>query len=408
VSFLTRNSNSSGFDDVVLTDILIAGYDKRIAVTDYTGTNQLYVEIEKFNFHEELANLWTKVPTIVSGTDTTLYLYYDKNHLDNDLWVGDTGTAPAMEVWDDNYVGVWHLAGVPDNTASSLKDSTDTGNHGTSVNMENSDSINEGKFIGINTDGVNEYVQCGNDSSLQLTSNLTAECVFKTTSPASDAIFAKTDSGNSKGWGFKIRSDTNMFLGFKKTGSDYTGVAGNTAFNTADYYYIGFSYIGDGSSPTVVVNDWLENISVVSNGGSGALNGITDSNQNLEIGTGNIFTGSATYHTGPLIEARYSNIIRSESWMKATYYTTFDNLMVISAEFKPVFTASGTVTVDALLTDGIPVRLYRRSTGELAGSDTTHSGGLFTIDTPYDEEHYITALYTASGTNAITYDWITP
>jgi len=402
---------TSYFDNITLTLIspLSYSYPYRLAITDHTGINKLPVEIECWNQYSQRASLWTKIPTISSGTDTSLYLYYDSNQLDNNLWIGDTGTAPALEVWDDNYAGVWHLAGTPDNSAASLKDSTDTGNHGTSINMDGAtDSISEGKFIGINTDGVNEYAYTVNDASLQLTSNFSVECVAKTTSLVSDALVAKTDSGNTKGWGIKLRNTTNVYLGFKISTSHYTALEGNTAFNTTDYYYIGFSYVGDGSNPTVVVNDWLENMSVISSAGSGGLNGFTDSGQNFGIGVGNIFTSSTTYHTGPIVEVRYSNTIRSSAWLKATYYTMFDDLIIYSQGQKPVFTASGTVTVDGLFINSIPVRLYRRLTGELVGEATTYSGGLFEIDTPYDETHYIMSMYTTSGTNAIIYDWIAP
>ena len=121
-----------------------------------------------------------------------------------------------------------------------------------------------------------------------------------------------------------------------------------------------------------------------------------------------ILWNSVYDYQGDVYEVRISDSARSDAWIVATDYSFNDNLMSVYQGQIPVFTASGTVTVDESLTNNIPVMLYRRSTGELVGSDTTHSGGLFEIDTPYDELHYITALYTSSGTNAITYDWITP
>jgi hypothetical protein len=69
---------------------------------------------------------------------------------------------------------------------------------------------------------------------------------------------------------------------------------------------------------------------------------------------------------------------------------------------------SGTVQVDDVFTDGVAVRLYRRSIGTMVGETTTVSGGLFEIESPYDEDHYIIALYTVSGTNALIYDYINP
>jgi hypothetical protein len=111
---------------------------------------------------------------------------------------------------------------------------------------------------------------------------------------------------------------------------------------------------------------------------------------------------------GDIDEVRVSNVVRPDAWIKTTYYSNFDDLLIYEQDQMPVFTCSGTVTVNGVLTDGIPVRLYRRSTGEFIGEYTTISGGSFTIDSIYDEEHYILALYTDDTTNALIYDRIQP
>lgn len=74
----------------------------------------------------------------------------------------------------------------------------------------------------------------------------------------------------------------------------------------------------------------------------------------------------------------------------------------------PVATCSGITYVNDVPTGNIPVRLYRRSSGELVGETTSVSGGLFEVETPYEENHYVIGLYPASGTNALIYDWISP
>ena len=85
-------------------------------------------------------------------------------------------------------------------------------------------------------------------------------------------------------------------------------------------------------------------------------------------------------------------------------------------EFTNCFLCAGTVKEGETALSGIPVRLYRRDTGELVGY-TTSAGisGTFEIDTIYNEYHYAVAIYanTVSGiditeTNALIYDWITP
>jgi hypothetical protein len=131
----------------------------------------------------------------------------------------------------------------------------------------------------------------------------------------------------------------------------------------------------------------------------------THTTEEVEIGRDD---RSQYYWWGEIDEVRFSNIDRSDAWLRATYYTLWDDLLTYNQGAWPVYTASGTVTVDGYLTENIPVRLYRRSTGELVGSTTSNADGEFTIDSIFSEDHYLTALYTASGTNALVYDWISP
>lgn len=73
------------------------------------------------------------------------------------------------------------------------------------------------------------------------------------------------------------------------------------------------------------------------------------------------------------------------------------------------FLCAGDVYVNAGPASGIPIRLYRRSTGELIGQ-TTSTGvvATFEIASTYNEDHYAVALYSDDATNALIYDWISP
>jgi len=79
-------------------------------------------------------------------------------------------------------------------------------------------------------------------------------------------------------------------------------------------------------------------------------------------------------------------------------------------EFTKKYKCEGYVEIDSTRTSGVPVRLYRRSNGELIGY-TTSAGisGTFEIGTVYDENHYAVAIHpTDSGTNALIYDYLKP
>ena len=101
----------------------------------------------------------------------------------------------------------------------------------------------------------------------------------------------------------------------------------------------------------------------------------------------------------------YTNVSSSGTQATSPTYT-----------FTNKFKCYGDVSVNGVLTSGIPVRLYKRDTGELIGSDVSAGvSGTFAIPTDYNEYHYAVGVYaaTTSGedatqTNSLIYDWITP
>jgi len=80
-----------------------------IIFTEDDGTTLLKREIEKWDDGNKKAWLWVKVPSVASGADTELYLYYDKDHAENTAKVGDTNDAIAENVWDTNFKAVYHM-----------------------------------------------------------------------------------------------------------------------------------------------------------------------------------------------------------------------------------------------------------------------------------------------------------
>jgi len=114
---------SSGRDNEDLTDV----FDKlekdenrlKIAVTTADGITQCHIEIEEWNADNQKAFLWTAVPMVDPNYDTQLYFYYDKDAPDNTDYVGNTGSIPAKNVWDKNFVFVSHHSSAP--TANEVK-----------------------------------------------------------------------------------------------------------------------------------------------------------------------------------------------------------------------------------------------------------------------------------------------
>jgi hypothetical protein len=101
-------------------DILVCAEDK----------TKLYSELATWSYLFHDIELWVK-GELSSTVDTVFYVYYgiDIEWADND-YTGITGSVPAQNVWDENFVFVSHMNDNPLDSTQIL-DSTRYGNHGT-------------------------------------------------------------------------------------------------------------------------------------------------------------------------------------------------------------------------------------------------------------------------------------
>lgn len=485
---------------------------KKIAVTTTVSgvETELYTEIDYWDIANDQATLWTKVPTISSGTNTTMYLYYDLTHTTNSGYIGDTGEIPAQSVWDNNFVGVWHMSQDP--TSSGVFDSTSNSNDGTPNGTMTSADLVDGKIgKAIDFDGTDDYIDVGTDSTLNTTSALTYEAMYNiSTTPVNLAtLVCKWDQDAITFQGeLHVNTDDSVASNIYNSGGGTSVNANTNSGDGGDWVDALWHYAvttinvstGDGKARLYMDGD----LNVTSTGTIATINSIASTPTTL----GERYnSATSTQMDGLFEEVRISNVDRSASWIKATYYSNFDTLITyalisvvftfslpdpadlstvyglshtlslttaISGEDVPYvydavffddgnnqigstvsglnsgsqatstaplstpaainygwyvqstssgstetsqtysftnrFLAEGYTEINGTRASGVPVRLYRRSTGVLV-SGTTSAGvsGTFSIVTPYNEEHYAVAIHpTDSGTNALIYDWITP
>lgn len=385
---------------------------------------------------------------------------------------------------------------IGDGIVDAIKDSTRNVNHGTPDGTMLTEDLIDGQIgKAIDFDGSDDLINVGsfNPSSV----DLTLEILLDITSLANSPMFIskRTD------W-----TTTAMMWQFGYIVASYNKVLFTTCGDTGEQFF--FDYIPPLATPKclTLVHD------------SGALDylyadgALEDSHNAISFDTGvtsDVVIGarSATgvsHLNGYADEVRISNVTRSASWIKATYYSNFDDLIKYGTEviftftgpapvhlstvygtshilqltttvsgnypsyvynavfydayddsqigstvsgtnsgqvayvvmqtpsgieynwylvatssgqedtsttynFTNRFLCSGTTEVNSVLTEGVSVRLYRRSDGALIGSTASISGGLFEIESTYNESHYAIAMHpTDSGTNALIYDWLTP
>jgi hypothetical protein len=278
--------------------------------------------------------VWVKVPEISSNENTYIYLYFGDIYLEEEN---------STEVWDNNFIIVQHLNENPANDINGFLDSTNNEHNGMPVNFDNTvDSNTNCPGIidkAVIFDRYDDYIQLSPSSEIFNNTEFTASVWFKT-----DYIFG--------GYGIEGRlfnfhrldtasSVLSVYLG----GSSSKGAPNETCL----LYYTGSSHVWSCAVTDPLYSDNnFHNIYVT----------YKDSNLNLYYDTQNIIStitdlGTAgnyplflgTYDTvtsqrkykGIIDEFKYSNILRSNSWLKAEYYNINDPSSFYSIENKEEF-----------------------------------------------------------------------
>ena len=189
-------SASSGTNNINLTDmfdVLGASYNK-LYVTDSSG-NQCYIEVEIWDTVYRYATLHIKVNTIYASSDTLLTLNYANTNSTN-TYIGTTGTTAAQNVWDSNYLGVYHLSAMPVIGSATVLDSTANANHGTPFGTYASSSIVTSQLGRmLLTDGTTNYITLPAGIAIQF-SKYTCECLVNMVSTSSgNSILVQNDFG---------------------------------------------------------------------------------------------------------------------------------------------------------------------------------------------------------------------
>jgi len=163
------------------------------------------------------------------------------------------------------------------------------GNNGTLVNGVGYNSGNGGSLV---FDGVDDYVNCGNNSSLSFTNNLTISiwCSSNNAAGYRSPLMKTTSSSWNNGFGYWQFSGTFAFFINEWNGAP-SGVAGPSKVSVSRTSFPITNWVGtyDGSNIKL-----YENGNLIQTGSSYTTN-ISNSSTNLEIGRGG---GSNYYWSG--------------------------------------------------------------------------------------------------------------
>lgn len=264
----------------------------------YDGGYQLSHEIEKWNEQGD-SFVWVKA-NLTSASSTVISVYYGNNTPVED-------GQDVHGVWDDNFLDVYHITEL--NATSSTGANNGTGSSGATHSAT-------GKIDGsVDLDGGNNaYIDFGEDIYDFSGTPGTMSCwVKRGTIETEERQFQTIESRVN----IQIETDNTIIL-YINDGSSKT-LVGSVA-NEDQWYHVTVTW--DGSYPELFVNG-------TSQGNTTAGYPITeDATRSTRIGS--LWDGY--YPNGSVDEARVSNIVRSDAWIKANFYMGEDTEVTIEAE----------------------------------------------------------------------------
>ncbi|MFC1967020.1 DUF2341 domain-containing protein [Chloroflexota bacterium] len=269
-----------------------------ILFTSSDGVSKLNHEIETFNGTTGALVAWVRLPALSSGTNTEIYMYYDNP--------GAGNQENATFVWDSSYAMVQHMEETAGG-ANAIQDSTSNTNHGTDSGSPTFSAT--GKANGaIDFDGSSAYIDCGNDSSLAISGNLTLEAWIER--DATGIHHTIMDKNYNNEYYFRVSSDDKLLLyqgdgtweaitGTATIGTGWTHVALTRDVTTSQVRFF-INGAQDGSPVT-----YTKTVAAGTN--------------KVTIGYRHDYPPNYQYFDGILDEVRISSTARSGGWITTSY-----------------------------------------------------------------------------------------
>lgn len=271
-----------------------------IVLTDSTGA-KLAHEIERYDDVTGDLIAWVKIPLLSSTSDTLLYLYYGNAAIGNQ--------ENPNSVWDSHFVMVQHL----EESSGNHIDSTMQANHGTPFVTTQGGAT--GQIAGADGfDGIDDYVDCGTDGSLDMTGSLTVEAwAFSTGGAGPNRILAKDMTGTP---GKFILWYSSGALNFQVSNAAMTWYrAQGPPITHGEWMH----FVGVYDATTQRVRLYKNGVSVAEVSGPVAV----QSNPSIALTIGASENDQHNW-IGIIDEARVSNVARSAEWIAASYHNVND------------------------------------------------------------------------------------
>jgi len=337
-------------DDDLRDDAQDTGND--IMFTD-SSLNPLAHEIEYFNGTTGELQAWVKV-TSLSSASTTIYMYYGNATCGSQENVAD--------VWDSHFKMVQHL----NETTGTHYDSTVNDNDGAPTGVTQT-AI--GQIDGADDfDGTNDYVNCGSETSLDITGDITIETWAKPDSFGYwGEIVSKRDDTPTRRTNYDLRfgnlgtSALYNKIQFYWLNDNWQVYTTNSTYTTGAWYHIVATREGT-DLPKIYVNGVLAGGTCTFGNCNNAM--LADTND-LNLGAGIDSNGNYNWiFDGIIDEVRISDTARSADWINTSYNNQNDPSSFITVGDEqttdPGIPEFPTMSLPALITIAAVFLMYRR------------------------------------------------
>jgi len=287
------------------------GSDIRFVASDDETLLSHWIEV--WNFTNQSAKIWVNVSEVVEGVK--IFMYYGNENASDASNVNATFIRVI-----DGVVGAWHFDEGEGNIAH---DTSGEGNDGTlyDANSTNNDGDTppqwiDGKFgKALSFDGVDDYVDCGSDSSLNISNGTIIAWVKRTADAPEFFGIVSTDAAglNDGDMVLGITSAQKLFFMLCDGAAEYE-IYSNEATTINQWYFIAVTFGSGGMK--MYVNNVEQDDTKTFTGGMKPV-------QNLLVGSRRT---NRWYHNGTIDEVRIYNRTLSEEEISDLYnnygYTT--------------------------------------------------------------------------------------
>jgi len=296
--------------------------NKRMSIVT-PNKSECYVEIEDWDESVNEAWLWVKIPTVSSGTDFDLYLYYDNSHEDNVTYVSTVEEVPAQNVWDQNFIGVWHMNQEPTSDIGCIKDSTSNSGCATVSGSMDYNNLVDGKIgKSLNFSG-DDYliIPYSNVLDLDQYDSITIEGTINVIMGNTYFIWAN-QADSSDFISLYVAVDGSVWFRIYQQDSPYDQRSWYIASSIGEgWHYIAVVHTNN-VDPMIYIDGVLMNVSLYDSSGDNIKH--TTNDKDILIASN---YSEDSFTIGKQDELRISNIDRSASWIKVTYYSNWDQLI---------------------------------------------------------------------------------